>query len=511
MARKAQTRKKAGAGAGAGAGSGGAAAAAAAAVPAAVAVAIAVPIAVERAEHEREREREHEHEQAHVAAGAEGGREDDEKTEEKCPACSNDNDDGPTEGAGEKETWIQCDACRTWFHWNCAGHGGDAQQLDKWYAPLSLFQFLLFLLFTLVVVFVFLSFLFSIFNFHFLFSPFFPPFFFFFFGKERKTDLFTKLVNLFVCPRFCASCMAKDPSRMVTLKPVPTRKSSRKSSAKAVQVPADPDPGGDTPMLDASSSASVGVGASAGASASASAGVGAGASGIPTAAPTQAAPPAPAPAPPTPAAATSMPHDLNKWITVAQSKPYSPDTFRRMKGYEVGQEWIYADPNAMTEPVVIDLPEGLGMKMPPKEYTVRDVAADVGPDTPLEVIGASLESSSRVPGIELFRPFFFFEDVLSQSTSPNWTLGKWAEYYHSPATERDKIRNVISLEVTGTPLGVKILPPRLVREIDWVEKFWPHNKKLPGQYPKVQLYCLMSVAQSWTVSERHFGNESELI
>ncbi len=93
-----------------------------------------------------------------------------------------------------------------------------------------------------------------------------------------------------------------------------------------------------------------------------------------------------------------------------------------------------------------------------------------------------------------------FEDVISQSTSPNWTLGKWADYYHSPATERDKIRNVISLEVSGSPLGAKILPPRFVREIDWVEKFWPPNKKIPGQYPKVQLYCLMSVAQCWTVS-----------
>ena len=89
--------------------------------------------------------------------------------------------------------------------------------------------------------------------------------------------------------------------------------------------------------------------------------------------------------------ATTMPPDLNKWITVAQSKPYTPDTFRRMKGYEVGQEWIYTDPKAMTEPVVIELPDGLGMTMPPREYTIRDVAADVGPDTPLEVIGEPLK------------------------------------------------------------------------------------------------------------------------
>jgi F-box/leucine-rich repeat protein 10/11 len=92
-----------------------------------------------------------------------------------------------------------------------------------------------------------------------------------------------------------------------------------------------------------------------------------------------------------------------------------------------------------------------------------------------------------------------FTDVLTQSTCPGWTLGKWADYYHLAPQERDKIRNVISLEVSGTPLGQQILPPRLVRELDWVEKHWPHNKKQIGQYPKVQLYCLMSVAQSWTV------------
>ena len=181
--------------------------------------------------------------------------------------------------------------------------------------------------------------------------------------------------QLFFTLRFCASCMAENPSRMVTLKPAPTRKSSRKSSTRAVRVPTT-DAGGDTPMLDAGAPATT--------------------STIPSSVPTTPSVPAPPISVPrsdlTPAA-TTMPPDLNKWITVAQSKPYKPDTFRRMKGYEVGQEWIYADPRAMTEPVVIEAPDGLGMKMPPKEYTIRDVAADVGPDTPLEVIGEPLEYS----------------------------------------------------------------------------------------------------------------------
>ena len=91
-------------------------------------------------------------------------------------------------------------------------------------------------------------------------------------------------------------------------------------------------------------------------------------------------------------------------------------------------------------------------------------------------------------------------DVASQSNSPGWTLGKWAGYWSTESASRDKVRNVISLEVSGTKLADEILPPRLVREMDWVEKYWPNNKKGSGQvYPKVQLYCLMGVAGAWTV------------
>jgi F-box and leucine-rich repeat protein 10/11 len=65
---------------------------------------------------------------------------------------------------------------------------------------------------------------------------------------------------------------------------------------------------------------------------------------------------------------------------------------------------------------------------------------------------------------------------------------------------RDKILNVISLEVSGTKLGEMITPPQLVRDLDWVENCWPPAKKGKGHaYPKVQLYCLMGVANAFTV------------
>ena len=103
-------------------------------------------------------------------------------------------------------------------------------------------------------------------------------------------------------------------------------------------------------------------------------------------------------------------------------------------------------------------------------------------------------------------------DVATQSNVPGWTLQKWADYFDTEPAKRDKIRNVISLEISGTELADNILPPRLVREVDWVEKFWPSTKKGRGHiYPKVQLYCLMSVGGAWTVRILSRGRGSILI
>jgi hypothetical protein len=50
--------------------------------------------------------------------------------EDTCPACKA----LPASqfSAGSKENWIRCDACKTWYHWICAGDGGDVDAIDKW-------------------------------------------------------------------------------------------------------------------------------------------------------------------------------------------------------------------------------------------------------------------------------------------------------------------------------------------------------------------------------------------
>ncbi|PBK77816.1 Clavaminate synthase-like protein [Armillaria solidipes] len=183
---------------------------------------------------------------------------------------------------------------------------------------------------------------------------------------------------------------------------------------------------------------------------------------------------------------SGMEMDPTRWVRMMDGKHIKSDQFKRMKGADVGLEWLQDDETAMSEPIIIEKPDGLGMKMPPSDFTVEDVVEDVGDDVPVEVT-----------------------DVASQSTSPGWNLGKWADYWALEPGKRDKVRNVISLEVSGTPLADRILPPRLVRELDWVDNFWPSTRKGKGHtYPKVQLYCLMGVAQAWTDWHIDFAGSS---
>ncbi|KAI0747786.1 Clavaminate synthase-like protein [Daedaleopsis nitida] len=178
--------------------------------------------------------------------------------------------------------------------------------------------------------------------------------------------------------------------------------------------------------------------------------------------------------------------DPRRWLRMMEGKVIKKDPFKRMMGSEVGIEWLENDEEAMKEPVLIESEEGLGMKMPSPGFTVDDVAETLGEEYPVEVI-----------------------DVATQSNVPHWNLGKWAEYWNTEPSKRDKIRNVISLEISGTELADKVLPPRIVRELDWVEKFWPSTKKGRGHtYPKVQLYCLMGVGGAWTDWHVDFAGSS---
>jgi F-box and leucine-rich repeat protein 10/11 len=55
--------------------------------------------------------------------------------EDICPACTAET---AKDAQGNKENWIQCEACSKWFHWRCAGNGENMELVNKWYVHRAL-------------------------------------------------------------------------------------------------------------------------------------------------------------------------------------------------------------------------------------------------------------------------------------------------------------------------------------------------------------------------------------
>ena len=127
--------------------------------------------------------------------------------------------------------------------------------------------------------------------------------------------------------------------------------------------------------------------------------------------------------------------------------------------------------------------DALDMIMP-RDLTVRQVAELYGPEEKVEVI-----------------------DVKSQNgESKKWNMRRWADYYESSGSKI--VRNVISLEVSRSRLGRLIRRPQVVRDLDLQDSVWPAELQARGEIPRVQFYCLMSVADCFTDFHIDFGGSS---
>ncbi|KAL8874145.1 MAG: hypothetical protein Q9174_000483 [Haloplaca sp. 1 TL-2023] len=127
--------------------------------------------------------------------------------------------------------------------------------------------------------------------------------------------------------------------------------------------------------------------------------------------------------------------------------------------------------------------DALDMVIPP-DLTVRQVAELYGPEEKVEVI-----------------------DVKSQNgEGKKWNMRRWADYYEN--TSNKVVRNVISLEVSQSTLGRLIRRPQIVRDLDLQDSVWPAELQAKGEFPRVQFYCLMSVADCFTDFHIDFGGSS---
>ena len=120
----------------------------------------------------------------------------------------------------------------------------------------------------------------------------------------------------------------------------------------------------------------------------------------------------------------------------------------------------------------------------PRDLTVRQVAELYGPEERVEVINVKSQNG---------------EDK-------KWNMKRWVDYYESQGNK--VVRNVISLEVSQSPLGRLIRRPKIVRDLDLQDSVWPAELQAKGDYPKVQFYCLMSVADCFTDFHIDFGGSS---
>ena len=121
------------------------------------------------------------------------------------------------------------------------------------------------------------------------------------------------------------------------------------------------------------------------------------------------------------------------------------------------------------------------MKVPTSEFSVNDVIKMVGGQKLIHVL-----------------------DVKTQETE-QMTLKKFTNYYQKPVNDRKKLLNVISLEVSDTPLDDIVKRPEVVNSLDWIDLSW--SKHL-NYSPKVQKYCLMSVEGCYTDFHIDFGGTS---
>ncbi|XP_078340004.1 histone lysine demethylase PHF8-like isoform X2 [Crassostrea virginica] len=154
----------------------------------------------------------------------------------------------------------------------------------------------------------------------------------------------------------------------------------------------------------------------------------------------------------------------------------------RLHGSELNLE--YFKRHGFTAPIVVEKKEGLGLVVPPAQFSIQDVENYVGSMREVDVIDVSKQEDYKM------------------------LMREWTEYYNSP--NRHKVYNVISLEFSNTKLSEFVSPPTIVKEMSWVSNYFPEQLPEDCTYtrPEVQKYCLMGVRDSFTDFHIDFGGTS---
>uniref|UniRef100_A0A671Q843 Lysine-specific demethylase 7B-like n=1 Tax=Sinocyclocheilus anshuiensis TaxID=1608454 RepID=A0A671Q843_9TELE len=158
--------------------------------------------------------------------------------------------------------------------------------------------------------------------------------------------------------------------------------------------------------------------------------------------------------------------------------PNGDEILQPMQGSQVTQR--YLERHGFRYPIAVHKMEGLGLCLPPPDFSVKDVERYVGGDKVIDVIDVARQADSKMK------------------------LSAFVKYYYSP--QRPKVLNVISLEFSDTKMSELVVVPDIAQKMSWVENYWPDDSYFPK--PFVQKYCLMGVKDSYTDFHIDFGGTS---
>ncbi|XP_076818883.1 lysine-specific demethylase 2A-like [Clavelina lepadiformis] len=174
-----------------------------------------------------------------------------------------------------------------------------------------------------------------------------------------------------------------------------------------------------------------------------------------------------------------------------KSAKFNADFLLDLEGHELTFERIQTV--GMSDPIRIKNKEGLGLIVPDSNsFSVSDVRAFVGGRRVVDVMECKTQRALEM------------------------SMREFENYFEG--SERKYIYNVISLEFSQSKLASLVKRPKVVDCLDWIDLVWPqHLKHIQTEqtnnlnnmkYPKVQKYCLMSVAGCYTDFHIDFGGTS---
>ncbi|KFD67773.1 hypothetical protein M514_07513 [Trichuris suis] len=168
-----------------------------------------------------------------------------------------------------------------------------------------------------------------------------------------------------------------------------------------------------------------------------------------------------------------------------QFSEFTSDVIVMENGFEFGLS--YFEKNSFDRPILFKSAEHLELTLPSATLSLKELGNLVGMTRMVDAIDVNRQRTFRME------------------------LGKFLRHFEEP--KRSHVLNLISLEVSQTDLGDMITEPEIVRQISWVDLYWPHdqsndNCSVTYLTPEVSKFCLISMAGSYTDFHIDFSGTS---